>query len=213
MSKYNPNYHVAPIYEAAQKWRDTALTAEQSVLADGKKLWTLPLLDELDQRYVQNLVPSKGNFLPKLKEQLAEGSDSCHQLMAEILWLLYLFPFPSIMRAATKRKSVMEIWSWSGEKLDPTHPLLEDAVLGGIGLTGPEYNRQRWRELVLFINALRDFKARDASEQERIASDPWEFSGWFSGFPGHGKDSSSTSFRTCCFPTRSSVSVPGVTSA
>ncbi len=210
MSKYNPNYHVAPIYEAAQKWRDTALTAEQSVLADGKKLWTLPLLDELDQRYVQTLDDSKVDFLSKLKVQLAEGSNSCRQLMAEILWLLHLFP--SKTSAAKKREDVMETWSWSGEKLDSTYPLLED-VLEGIGSTGVGYNTHRWRELVLFINALRDFKARDASEQERIASDPWEFSGWFSGFPGHGKDSSSTSFRTCCFPTRSSVSVPRVTSA
>ncbi len=191
MSRYNPDNHpdnhTAPIYEAAQKWRDKALTAEQSVLADGKKLWTLPLLDELDQRYVQNPDAGEGNFLSKLEVQLAEGSNSCRQLMAECLWLLYLFPSPSDMGAAKKRKDVLEIWSWSSEKLDSTHPLLEDAVLGGIGLTGPEYNRQRWRELVLFINALRDFKARDASEQERIASDPWAFSDWLSGFPEEGR--------------------------
>ncbi len=185
LSRYNPNYPTAPIYEAAQKWRDTALEAGQSVFTDNKKLWTQPLLDELVQHYVQNLVPSRGDFLPKLKEQLAEGSDSCRQLMAEILWLLLLFPSPSNMGAATKREIVTETWSWSGEKLDPTHPLLEDAVLGDIDSAG-RYNQNRWHELPLFINALRDFRKRDASEQERIASDPWEFSGWLSGFPEEG---------------------------
>lgn len=82
-----------------------------------------------------------------------------------------------------KRENVREIWSWSGGDLSATHPLLEDAVLLGIGSAGTAYNTHRWRELVFLIGAMRDFKARDASDRELIASDPWGFSSWLSGLP------------------------------
>ncbi|SET87865.1 5-methylcytosine-specific restriction enzyme B [Oceanicella actignis] len=101
--------------------------------------------------------------------------------MAESLWLTLLFP--SNVGAAKKRENVLEIWSWSGEDLNATHPLLADGVLGGIGSAGTAYNTHRWRELVFLIGALRDFKARDGSEREQIGSDPWAFSGWLSGLP------------------------------
>src|SRR5690606_38936845 len=103
------------------------------------------------------------------------------RLMAESLWLT--LRFPSNVGAAKKRENVQEIWSWSGEDLSATHPLLADAVLEGIGSAGTAYNTHRWRELVFLIGALQDFKARDGSEREQIASDPWAFSGWLSSLP------------------------------
>ena len=181
MSKYNPNHHVEPIYDAVTQWRERSLAGEQSVLSEGKNLWTIELLDELDQRFVKNLDAGEGDFLSKLKAQLSEGSPGCRQLMAESLWLTLLFP--SNVGAAKKRENVLEIWSWSGEDLNATHPLLADGVLEGIGSAGTAYNTHRWRELVFLIGALRDFKARDGSDREQIASDPWAFSGWLSGLP------------------------------
>ena len=181
MSRFNPNHHVAPIYDAAAVWKDHCLLADGSALSEGRNLWTYILLGELDQRFVKNLDAGEGDFLSKLKVQLSEGSPDCRQLMAESLWLTLLFP--SNVGAAKKRENVSEIWSWSGEDLNATHPLLEDAVLEGIGSAGTAYNTHRWRELVFLIGALRDFKARDASDREQIASDPWAFSGWLSGLP------------------------------
>lgn len=181
MSRFNPNHHVAPIYDAAETWKDNCFLADGSVLSEGGNLWTTDLLGELDQRFVKNLDAGKGDFLSKLKVQLSEGSPDCRRLMAESLWLTLLFP--SNVGAAKKRENVLEIWSWSGEELNATHPLLADGVLEGIGSAGTAYNTHRWRELVFLIGALRDFKARDGSEREQIASDPWAFSGWLSGLP------------------------------
>ena len=181
MSKYNPNHHVEPIYNAARQWLTKSLAADQSVFEEDKNLWTTSLLDELDQRFVKNLYTGEGDFLSKLKVQLSEGSPDCRQLMAESLWLTLLFP--SNIGATKKRDNVQEIWSWSGDDLSAAHPLLEDSVLEGIGSAGTAYNTHRWRELVFFIGALRDFKTRDASDREQIASDPWAFSGWLSGLP------------------------------
>ena len=87
MSKYNPNHYVDPIYDAARKWCDTALAAELSVFADGKELWTRPLLDVLDQRFVKSLDAGEADFLSKLNVQLTEGSTTCRQLMDVSLWL------------------------------------------------------------------------------------------------------------------------------
>ena len=148
---------------------------------DGKELLSWKLLDELDQRFVKNLDAGEGDFLSKLKVQLSEGSADCHQLMAESVWLLLLFP--SNVGAEKKRENVRTIWSWSDASLDEHHPLLDDKVLQGIGSAGTAFNTHRWRELVFLIGALRDFKARDGSEREQIASDPWAFSGWLSGLP------------------------------
>lgn len=181
MSKYNPNHHVELIYDAVRQWRERSLAGEQSVLSEGKNLWTIELLDELDQRFVKNLDAGEGDFLSKLKAQLSEGSPGCRQLMAESLWLTLLFP--SNVGVAKKRENVQEIWSWSGQDLNASHPLLADAVLEGIGSAGTAYNTHRWRELVFLIGALQDFKARDSSEREQIASDPWAFSGWLSSLP------------------------------
>lgn len=144
-------------------------------MSEGGNLWTTNLLGELDQRFVKNLDAGEGDFLAKLKVQLSEGSPDCRRLMAESLWLTLLFP--SNVGAAKKRENVQEIWSWSGEDLSATHPLLEDAVLEGIGSAGTAYNTHRWRELVFLIGALQDFKVRDGSARKEIASDPWACSG------------------------------------
>ncbi len=181
VSKYNPHRNASPIYDAAAAWKKHCLLADESALAGDKSLWTIELLEELDQRFVRNLDAGEGDFLSKLSTQLAEGSLDCRQLMAESLWLLLLFP--SNVGVARKRENVREIWSWSGQDLDASHPLLDDAVLQGIGSAGTAYNTHRWRELVFLISALRDFKVRDATDREQIASDPWGFSGWLSGLP------------------------------
>jgi 5-methylcytosine-specific restriction enzyme B len=73
-SKYNPHHHVETIYVAARQWRERSLAADHSVFSESKNLWTGALLDELDQRFVQNLDEGEGDFLSKLKTQLSAGS-------------------------------------------------------------------------------------------------------------------------------------------
>jgi len=181
VSKFNPNHVVAPIYDAAAKWKDRCLRADNSVFSDNKSLWTSSLLDELDQRFVKNLDEGEGDFLSKLKAQLSAGSPECRQLMAEIIWLLLLFP--SNIGATKKHENVHEVWSWSGSTLDEKHSLLADAVLEGIGSAGTAYNTHRWRELVFLIGALRDLKRRVIADREAILLDPWSFSEWLSSEP------------------------------
>lgn len=181
MSKYNPNHYVDPIYDAAQKWSERSLASGLSVLSDNEELWTRTFLDELDQRFVNNLDAGEGDFLSKLKAQLSEGTNGCRQLMAELLWIMLLFP--SNIGAAKKRENVRTIWSWSGEDLSADNALLSDQVLEGIGSGGVAFNTYRWLEIGFLIGALRDFTQREELERRSLLSDPWAFSSWLSSLP------------------------------
>ena len=90
--------------------------------------------------------------------------------MAEFLWLLLLFP--SNIGAASKRDTVREVWSWSGDDLLAEHPLLSDPVLGGLGSAGTAYNTLRWLE------------ALETAERDRILADGWAFLDWLTARPG-----------------------------
>lgn len=179
MSKYNPHHQVEPIYDAARLWSERSLTAKQSVFSEGKALWTKSLLDELDQRFVKNLDAGEGDFLSKLKGQLSEGTPECHQLMAEMLWVMLLFP--SNVSAAKKRENVRTIWSWSDNDIKEDHPLLADKILEGIGSGGVAFNTYRWLEIGFLIAALRDFTQRDEADRRSLLDDPWLFSSWLGG--------------------------------
>ena len=180
MSRYNPDRDVDPIYEAAKKWRKVALLGEHSVFVDEKRLWTKDHIDELRSQFENSPYKGEETFLPKLNTQLSKTSPQCIQLMAEILWVMLLFP--SSVRAPKTRDNVHTIWCWSDDQqLKTSHPLLRDDVLKGVGSAGLAYNTHRAYELDFFLNALCDFKNRDAADRDRIASDPWEFSDWLNG--------------------------------
>lgn len=185
MSKFNPHHENAALYEAAQKWAERCLIGTASILSDDQSLWSLSHFDELDRRFVQNFDEGSGTFLEKLKGQLSGGSPQCHQLMAELMWALNLFP--SNIGSDSKRRTVTEIWSWSGVTLQPDHPYLSDAVLVGIGSAGTAFNTHRWREVSFAINILRELRSRDVSDQRQILTDPWRFIEWLQMQPGAGQ--------------------------
>ena len=180
LSRYNPDRNAGPIYEAAEKFRVLVLLEERSVFNDEKKLWTIDLLDELQSKFQNSPYSRDESFLQKLETQLSGASPNSIKLMAEILWLMLLFP--SNIGAAKKRENICTIWSWSKEQLDTSHPLLSDAVLTGIGSAGTAYNTHRSYELDFFIMALTNFRGRNAEDREFIAFDPWFFSEWLSDF-------------------------------
>ena len=70
------------------------------------------------------------------------------QLAAEILWFLLLFP--SNIGGAKKRQNVLEVWSWSGESLNSSHPMLV-LLDHGIGSAGQAFNQRRDLEIAFAI--------------------------------------------------------------
>ena len=181
MARYNPDHDPSPIHAAAAAWSKRCLLEDGSILQDGLQLWIPALIDELDQRVVRNFDEGEGDFFEKLKSQLSAGSAECHQLMAEILWILMLFQ--SNVGATKKRENVLKVWSWSGSELSQSNPMLSDAVLEGLGSAGTAYNTHRWREVSFMIAALRDFKRRDRIERQSMLNHDWAFTAWLSSLP------------------------------
>ena len=177
MARFNPHENSAQaIHEAANRWLETCLLGNGSVFSADTQLWTNEILNELDELYVKNIDIGEGDFFSKLETQLSSGSPHCKQLMAELGWLLLLFP--ARISEPKKRQDVRLIWSWSGESLPEDHPMLSDAILGGLGATGTAYNAHRWREFVFVITALREFKAKAPEEQRQLSSSSWDFARW-----------------------------------
>jgi 5-methylcytosine-specific restriction protein B len=182
MSRYNPNRDTAPIFDGAARWSERCLVSDGSIFEDELQLWNETLFNELDQRFVQNLDLGEGYFFEKLQTQLSGGSAECRKLMAEILWILMLFQ--SNIGASKKSESVRQVWAWSGDNLSENHPMLTDAVLEGLGSPGVAYNTQRWREIVFFVTALRDFKSRDKAGRFSLLNNTSSFCEWLDNVPG-----------------------------
>jgi 5-methylcytosine-specific restriction protein B len=92
MSRFNPNEpNAEKTLAAAATWRDRCFLNDGSILSQNS-LWTKELVNELKLRFVDNPDLSSASFQIKLKGQLAEAPPGAHQLMAEMLWLLSLFP-------------------------------------------------------------------------------------------------------------------------
>ena len=184
MSRYNPHRDPEPIYKAAEIWRDRCLVGDRSVFREDRSLWTRERIEELKSGIVI-LDESDKSFLEKLKLQLSDLSSEVHQLMSEVLWLLWLFR--SNMRQSTKRGQIQDVWSWSGEELSDDQPLLSDEALIGIGSPGTAFSTLSWKENLFLVNAISDFKIRDKADQRKLISDPWDFSRWLNGIPDDGR--------------------------
>ncbi len=176
MARFNPNHQVVRLYEAADSCRQKSLIEQESLFGFSEKLWTAENLEELDEKFIQNPDEGGESFIDKLRSQFSSASAAAVCLMAEVYWLSNLFP--SNIGPAKKRSVVTEIWSWSGNTLSSTEPLLADDVLGGIGSAGTAYNTHRWRELVFLITSLRSLRELEAGSQRLILTDGERFVEW-----------------------------------
>lgn len=176
MSIYNPHHANAPeIFKAAKSWQERCLRRDGSVFCDDQ-LWDRETLEEVQRHFVGRMDVAGSDFVDKLSKQMSGSSPKAMRLMAEVLWLMLLFP--SNTRAQSKRGLVRSVWSWSGAELDPEHPALSDAALGGIGSGGVGYNNHRWREVRFLLKAMLDAKGRTEAQRNELLASPWSFAEW-----------------------------------
>ncbi len=167
-------------------WRDRCLKNDLSLFGNDK-LWTSDGLAEVDQCFNGRPDASADGFYVKLKRQFSDASPSCCKLLAEILWILYLFPIN--MGPAAKREPIRDVWSWSHEVLDgdQVQHLLSDEVLRGLGSGGPGFMNHRARELSFLIKAMIAYKELSDSERAALLDDPWDFATWLDAVPDNGR--------------------------
>jgi hypothetical protein len=174
----HPGTDEPPILDAAQEWKRKCLLSDGSIFS-GSGLWTPSNLAILDERFINNPIKGEEPFLDKFRRQLESTPGPVKQLSAEILWLLLLFP--SNIGGPTKRRNVTEVWSWSGQSLDNSHPLL--ALLDhGVGSAGQAFSQRRDLEITFAIRLTENWKRTKANWKDLI-EDPWGFGAWLDGIP------------------------------
>ncbi len=183
MSRYHYDRDLTAVLAAADRWRDRCLLGDGSVFTD-QSLWTAANLAELNRAFVQNRLSGDATYLDKLKEQLEAASPSATRLMAELHWVLLLFPHN--INPSTKRSLVADIWALGGESLPPDHPMLDDDVLAGTAHAGTAYNTHRWRELAFLIQIAEAFKTESPERRRQLLSEPWGFAEWLATVPRDG---------------------------
>lgn len=165
---------------------------------DEESLWTTENLAQLDLYFVRNLDEGDGGFYEKLDKQLAPADPAARKLMAELLWVLYLFP--SNLGAKSKRDGVVRVWQLSGDALDAEHPMLADGVLAGIGSGGMAFLSGRWREINYAIGLFTAFKRLPASERSSLVRDYGQFADWIAAQARQGNRQFRHMLRYLLFP-------------
>lgn len=184
---------------AAERWINTCLIENCSVFSDAS-LWTARLVDEVYHAFVEHPDFGEDDFITKLKGQIRPASSAAQQLMAEMLWVLLLFP--SNMKASSKRKQISEMWAISGQQLSDDHPMMTDSTLAGIGSGGPAYFIKHPNELEFLIELTRNLKAKEAAERRTIFADYDAFIDWIGSVTRKGSRQFRHMLRFFAFPDR-----------
>lgn len=185
------------ILNAAKSWSGGCLIMDGSIFT-GTPLWTPDNVDEVKKAFVDNPDErSEVDFNTKLLGQLNGSSTATKQLMAEMLWVLFLFP--SNMSGRTKSTQIKEIWEASGTKI-PNTPYLNDQVLIGVGSGGTAYHTLRWMELVYLITLVLDLKRKTQSDRQQIVTDYDAFIKWITTVPQNGNRQFGQILRYLLFP-------------
>lgn len=180
MSRYTGEEQADQILEAASEWRQRCLINGGSLFSN-KNLWNSQYLAEIERDVVNSQLELEGNFMHRLKEQLASVSPEAKQLTAEMLWLLFLCA--SNISVRTKREQITTIWGLANEPLNSDNPLLKDAVLSGVGSAGTGFNTFRAREFAYLTNVLKALLTQPLAERETRLSDGFSFAEWLSAIP------------------------------
>lgn len=175
----DPQTDEPPILDAIQHWKRRCFLSDGSVFSNSS-LWSIPNLTTLAEHFSQNPILGDETFLRKFRRQLESTSGPIKQLSAELLWLLLLFP--SNITGTRKRQNVMEVWSWSGEILNGSHPLLM-LLDHGIGGAGQAFNQRRDLELTFAIRVIKSWKESQNELGPSLLEDPWAFGTWLDGIP------------------------------
>lgn len=180
MSRYTGAEQADQILKAASEWRQRCLIDGGSLFSN-KNLWNSQYLAEIERDVVNSQLELEGNFMHRLKEQLAGVSPEAKQLTAEMLWLLFLCA--SNISVRTKREQITTIWGLANEPLNSDNPLLKDTVLSGVGSAGTGFNTFRAREFAYLTNVLKALLALSLAEREARLSDGFAFAEWLSIIP------------------------------
>lgn len=171
---------VGKVYDAAEKWIDCALRNDDSLFTPGKPIWSRDCLVELRDQVLERPDVGEGNFYEKLKTQLKGCSAEAYQLMAEALYVHFLFISEGDMRGDTKKERVERVLQW-GALLSTVPRNLVSSLSLGLGGPGHQFLIGHPFHVGFIIEFVDQWKELAEDERDRLLDDPWAFKDFVSG--------------------------------
>ena len=162
------------VYAAAEKWIDCALRNDDSLFTPGKPIWSRECLVELRDRFLERPEVGDGDFYEKLKTQLKGCSTEAYQLMAEVLFVHFLFISERRMGGNTKKGKIEQTLGW-GAPLTTVPGDLVNGVFTGLGGPGQRFFSERPFHVGFIIEFVDQWKELEESQRSRLLDDPWAF--------------------------------------
>jgi hypothetical protein len=97
------------VYDAASRFVDAALRADDSLFTPGTAVWSRDNLDALHRYFVERPDDSSDSFLTKFRRQLEDAPDLTIQLAAEALFVHFLI---AVMSGEAKRAVINPVLGW-----------------------------------------------------------------------------------------------------
>ena len=177
---------VEKVYEAAQKWVDCALRADDSLFTPGKAIWTGEWLKKLREQFLDRPDEGDGGFYEKLKTQLEGSPPEVYQLMGEVLYLHFLIIWREDMRRDTKESRIGQVLGWSGQQIE-----IPAEVAAGLTSGIVRIGQARSRYFPFYVGFVIEFaeqwKELEPDKQRRLLEEPWEFKGFATRLDLQGK--------------------------
>ncbi|TMC52193.1 MAG: AAA family ATPase [Chloroflexi bacterium] len=161
-----------PTYAAARLFIASALRSDGSLFTPDRLIWTLPVVEDLYERFVGQPDTSSDSFEVKFRRQLAGAPAETIQLAGELLFVHFLIA--SNIGGEAKRRLINEVLSWSPSKVS-IPPALDSGLDHGLVDTGVAFNTYRPYQLWFLLEFAKSWKATDPSARNQMLADPWTF--------------------------------------
>ena len=169
---------VDKVYDAAEKWVDCALRSDGSLFTPGEAIWTSDGLQELRERFLDRHDEWKGpDFFEKLEPLLAGSSHNVVQLMAEAIYVTYLFVWKGSIGRDRKQERIDQVLGWSSSITPASNNLndIYDALEPGIANPGAFFVANFAIHPGYLIEFVEQWKELGKTQRDNLLTNPWEF--------------------------------------
>jgi len=171
------------VYAAAERFVEECLRNDGSLFSPGSKVWSLEILADLHDRFVEHPDTSGDPFQVKFARQLSGAPDPTIQLAAEVLFVHFL-PAENV-GGHRKRELIHGVLGWMEQPAE--FPAELDATLDiGLMSMGVAFNTGRYFGVAFLIDFARSLKELPVAERERLLIDPWAFKDYLFRLPIFG---------------------------
>lgn len=169
---------------AALPFVERGLQEGDSVFAPGRAVWGSGPVSELRSVFVDAPDPESGNFVDKLKLQMATVSDDARLLMAELVcWQLLPISSGTIGERA-KKERVQTLLGYMDHPVQIPAEIAK-AFKSGSFNPGLAMNNNLFHALVLIIRLLESWLNKPETDKEILLGDAWAWRDFVNGLPGH----------------------------